>query len=307
MMTHPFLLSQLAGLTLLLLLSSCGSSAKGWSSNPTVPNPGQPSAGPGSVQVLTIADATLAPGGFDAATHDAVASLSAATIDFRLVTAGDSLQGSATGGPSQVVSVAAFYLSTFELTQGQWTALATQAGLSDADEVTPWLAAAPASAVGSVASADDRAAFALSYDLITTVLTAYNALNGPGAPSLRLATATEWEHAARAGAVGAYSWGDSESLSTVANYALVRESRAGLGVDTVAGVGGTLRLPNAFGFYDMAGNVWEWVDSPVEVDASLRGGSWVDNLHSARCSNRQTMDRGIPYAGAGVRLVLVMP
>ena len=68
-----------------------------------------------------------------------------------------------------------------------------------------------------------------------------------------------------------------------------------------------IRQANAFGFYDMTGNVWEWVASGVSADATMRGGSWSDNLLSARCANRQTMDRGIPYATAGLRLVLVMP
>lgn len=309
-------LVQVAGGLALLLLAGCGGGGLGDSPQATVlvsPSPGQPSSGPGSAQVLTISSGTLVPGGFDAASYDPLAALSASTISFRLVTAGSSVQGSPLGSlggssnePNQVVNVASFQLSTLELTQAQWTALATRAGLSGAD-LTPWTSAVPTSAVGSTATVANRAAFALSYDLVTAAIAGFNAASGAGQPTLRLPTASEWEHACRGGSSGAYPWGGSEIPATVGNYALVRETRTGLGADTVAGIGGTARQANAFGFYDMAGNVWEWVASGVSADATMRGGSWSDNLLSARCANRQTMDRGIPYATSGVRLVLVMP
>ena len=313
----PLLLASTTALCL-LVLAGCGGGG-GPDSNASasvlvVPNPGQPSSGPGSAQVLTIGSGTLAPGGFDAAVFDPLASLSATTISFRLVSAGGSVHGSPRGSlgaepdePYGVSSVASFHLSHMELTQAQWTALATRAGLSGPDQLTPWLAAAPTTAVGSTASSANRAAFALSYDLVTAALAGFNAANGPSQPTLRLPTATEWEHACRAGSTGPYPWGASEAPTTVASFALVRETRTGLGVDNVAGIGGSMRQANAFGFYDMTGNVWEWVASGVGPDATLRGGSWSDNLLSARCANRQSMDRGIPYGAAGVRLVLVLP
>ena len=277
-------------------------------------NPGQPSSGPGSAQVLTISSSTLAPGGFDAASYNPLAGLNASTISFRLVRAGGSLQGSPIGAlgaganePNRVVNVSGFYLSTCEITQAQWTALATRAGLSGAAQLTPWTSAVPAGAVGSTATVANRAAFALSYDLVLATIAGFNAASGAGQPKLRLPSADEWEHACRAGSIGAYPWGASEVPATVASYARVRESRSGLGAGIVAGLGGTARQANAFGFYDMTGNVWEWVASGVSADATMRGGSWSDNLLSARCANRQTMDRGIPYATSGLRLVLVMP
>jgi len=306
----------MAGAGLLLALAGCGGGGAGSNTAAVVvvPNPGQPSSGPASVQVLTISSATLASGGYDAASFDPLASLSATTINFRLVTAGDSLQGTPRGAlgatrdaSSHVVSVGSFNLASCELTQAQWTALATRAGLSGPDQLAPWLASAPAGAVGSAASVANHAASALSYDLVTAALAGFNALSVPGQPTLRLPTAAEWEHASRAGSISAYSWGADETAAAVTRYALVRETRRSLGVDDVAGSGGTQRQANAFGFYDMAGNVWEWIDSGVAADAILRGGSWSDNLLSARCANQQTMDRSIPYATAGVRLVLVLP
>lgn len=78
----------------------------------------------------------------------------------------------------------------------------------------------------------------------------------------RLLSEAEWEYAARAGATTVYYWGDTASYE-YANY----------GVDTTFGIGrakGRDRWmttspvgsfpPNAFGLYDMLGNVMQWVE-----------------------------------------------
>ena len=115
----------------------------------------------------------------------------------------------------------------------------------------------------------------------------------------RLPSESEWEYAARAGTQTAYSWGDEIGVN--------RANCDGCGSEwddeqTTAPVGRF--AANAFGLYDMHGNVWEWVEdcysyagAPIDgsarrsgcgsnVRAVVRGGSWLDGPRSLRSANR---------------------
>jgi formylglycine-generating enzyme required for sulfatase activity len=112
----------------------------------------------------------------------------------------------------------------------------------------------------------------------------------------RLLTEAEWEYAARAGTEMRYSFGNSGAdLKRYAWYNVNSSHRT-------QPVG--QKQPNAFGLYDMHGNVWQWVEdcyiesyvgaptdgsarsAPCDADRRVaRGGSWethADNLRSAR-------------------------
>jgi len=120
----------------------------------------------------------------------------------------------------------------------------------------------------------------------------------------RLPTEAEWEHACRAGTTTPFSWGSTAS-STQANFSGQNSyggAPTGPYLERTTPVGSY--PPNAFGLYDMHGNVWEWCNdwydknyyenSPREDPPGppagdvhvLRGGSWYIVGRGIRCAER---------------------
>lgn len=183
-----------------------------------------------------------------------------------------------------------YLLGVFEVTQAQWQLIAPAS-------TQPW-ELIDAAQVGSSAQGDAFPAFNLSNDDLATALTAYNAGK---VVQLQIPSEAQWELACAAGSNGAWSWGDVNDRATLTDYARVAETSSSLGPQAV----GT-RSPNAWGFYDMHGNLWEWAGTGA--GARLRGGSWHDAAVLAKTANELGTAQGVysdtHHALIGVRLLL---
>jgi len=193
-------------------------------------------------------------------------------------------------GPTHQVTIAAFAVAKFDATFAEWDACAAQGGCDTHVGDQGW-------------GRGQRPAINVSWDDAQRYVEWLSRLTGR---SYRLLTEAEWEYAARAGTATAYYWGD-ESGKGNANCDGCGTESDGRQTSPV----GSFK-PNGFRLYDMAGNVWQWVqdcyhedykEAPADGSAwtsgdcsrrVVRGGSWVDSPQSLRSALRlrlSTVDR----------------
>ena len=119
----------------------------------------------------------------------------------------------------------------------------------------------------------------------------------------RLPKDEEWEYAARGGKEARYPWGD-EPPHGRANCANCGDQYSNLETAPVGSY-----PPNGFGLYDMAGNVWQWLDdkAPDEVLRVQRGGAWLKNADDLSTSIRVALRAGYRNYAIGFRVCRVSP
>jgi len=193
----------------------------------------------------------------------------------------------------------AFYMQTTEVTQEQWTAVIGN---------EPW------KGKGNVKEGPNYAASHVSWnDAVAYCKT----LSGKEGKTYRLPTEAEWEYACRAGTQTTWNFGgDEKELGDYAWY-----DKNAWDIDEKYAHQVELKKPNAFGLYDMHGNVYEWChdyhggdyykQSPAQDPTGpasgssrvLRGGSWNYYSPSTRSAYRGRIDADNRGNLGGFRLV----
>jgi formylglycine-generating enzyme required for sulfatase activity len=198
-------------------------------------------------------------------------------------------------GPQQQIHLTrGFYLGLHEVTQRQWHAVMQE---------NPSVFRQPVEGEDPL----DRPVESVSWNATQRFI---ERLNSMGLGRFRLPTEAEWEYAARAGTSTPFPWSGDVHLHAWANSrSLARTHPVGK------------KPANAWGFFDMHGNVWEWChDWYAEYPASseavdpmgpltgservFRGGSWYDFAPALRSANRHRHVPDVGYPAIGLRLVM---
>ena len=203
-----------------------------------------------------------------------------------------------------------FFLGTHPVTQGQYQAImgSNPSHFKGSDDLpvenVSWLDAV--SFCNKMSEKDKR--------------TPFYRINGTdvadvGGNGYRLPSEAEWEYACRAGMAGLFPWGDD--IGKQGEHAWFSDNS-----DSKTHPVGQ-KCPNAWGLYDMLGNVWEWcadwydekyyasspaADPPGPSEASyrvFRGGSWGDDAGYCRPAyrSRYVPESRISYLGFRVAAV----
>ena len=204
--------------------------------------------------------------------------------------------------PQHEVTVPSFFMGKFQVTQEQWKAVA------NLPQVDRELKPEPSEFKGENNQKNNLPVEQVSW---------YDAeefckrLSKHTGKQYRLASEAEWEYACRAGTKTPFHFGDtitSELANYDASHTFADESKGEYREKTTQ-VGQF--PPNAFGLYDMHGNVWEWCadtwhenyegapkDGSIWIDENsdsnnrrvLRGGSWYDIPGDCRSALRTYND-----------------
>ena len=205
--------------------------------------------------------------------------------------------------PVHRVSVKAFLMSATEVTFAQWDACVAAGGCSHKPSDQSW-------------GRGSRPVINVSWEDAQQYVKWISAKTGE---QYRLPAEAEWEYAARAGSDTKYSWGNQSPVCRdgASNGARFDDNK---NCDDIGTAPVASYSTNAFGLYDMHGNVWEWTQdcwngsykgAPSDGSAwlsgncsrrVLRGGSWFNVPNFLRSAYRIRSTSGNRFNNNGFRL-----
>ncbi|MDB9529065.1 formylglycine-generating enzyme family protein [Oscillatoria sp. CS-180] len=215
-------------------------------------------------------------------------------------------------GPQRWVTVSAFTMGRYPVTQAQWRYVA-----ENLERVNRNLEPDPSQFKG-----DDRPVETVSWEDATEFCDRLSAFLGV---TCRLPTEAEWEYACRAGTTTPFHFGETITSDLVSYDASDSYGSGPTGEyrQETTPVG-SFGVANAFGLYDMHGNVWEWcqdvwhgnyegapTDGSAWVEGGdqgtrvVRGGSWYNNPRYCRSASRVDATPATRDFVVGFRVVCV--
>jgi formylglycine-generating enzyme required for sulfatase activity len=217
-------------------------------------------------------------------------------------------------GPQHQVTVSGFYMGRYEVTQKEWVAVMGSNPSAFKGDNLPVEQVNWYDAIDYCNRRSQREGLTPAYTRNGDKVTWNRNANG-----YRLPTEAEWEYACRAGTSGPFNTGNNITTSQAnydGNYPYNRNAKGQYREKTWNVGSGTA---NAWGLYDMHGNVWEWCWDWYGVYASgaqtapagaasgslrvLRGGSWYSYAGSLRSANRGNGAPANRFSRYGFRLV----
>lgn len=178
-----------------------------------------------------------------------------------------------------------FYLGKYTITQAQWKAVMG---------TVPWTGR------GYVLDDPNSPAVYITWNDAQEFVWKLNQL---GLGSFRLPSEAEWEYACRAGTTTRFYWGDDPHYTQISQYAWWQGNAWNVNERYVHLVG--LKLPNAWGLYDMSGNVWEWCEDDWHNNyngAPTDGSAWINTPRAVhRVMRGSSMDEKHFYCRSAFR------
>ncbi len=240
-------------------------------------------------------------------------------LEIVLIQGGNFLMGSSeteSGGinnekPQHSVTIQPFLIGKYPITQAQWKAVAAFDKVNRDIELEP----------SHFKGADKPVEQVSWYDAVEFC----DRLSRKTGREYRLPTEAEWEYACRAGTTTPFHFGETITPDVAnydCNYSYKSGPKAKGSYRKQTSPVKTFAFANAFGLFDMHGNVWEWCldywhesyhEAPTNgsvwlTDSNsnsrvLRGGSWLNDPTDCRSAHREYGDSDTRFNRFGFRIV----